>query len=122
MLLTLPCSLYLPRPARCLNDSCSVEALDWEHSVEHVHTVNTMQNNCSFGQRYCTLPPKLTSTLHQFQIEGVQFCLKNGGRLLIGDEMGLGKTVQALAISQCYADKWPVLVVTSSSLRYEMII
>ena len=37
--------------------------------------------------------------------------------MLVADEMGVGKTVQALAISACYADEWPLLVVAPASMR-----
>lgn len=67
--------------------------------------------------RYSNLPTKMESQLLPFQRSGVQFCLRHGGRGLIGDEMGLGKTVQALAVAACYKDEWPMLVVTTSSLR-----
>jgi hypothetical protein len=45
--------------------------------------------------RYERLPERLRSALLPFQVEGVRFGLRNGGRLLLGDEMGLGKTIQA---------------------------
>jgi hypothetical protein len=44
--------------------------------------------------RYEQLPEPLRRALLPFQVEGVQFGLRNGGRLLLGDEMGLGKTIQ----------------------------
>ena len=40
------------------------------------------------------LPKKLLDALLPFQVEGVQFGLRRGGRCLIADEMGLGKTLQ----------------------------
>lgn len=47
--------------------------------------------------------------------------MNNKGRCLIADEMGLGKTFQALAIASYYRDDWPVLIVTTSSMRYSII-
>lgn len=46
------------------------------------------------------LPKKLLDTLLPFQLEGVQFGLRRGGRCLIADEMGLGKTLQVIRICQ----------------------
>jgi len=40
------------------------------------------------------LPAPLLAKLMPFQLEGVQFALRSGGRALFGDQMGLGKTVQ----------------------------
>ena len=40
------------------------------------------------------LPKTLLDTLLPFQLEGVRFGLRRGGRCLIADEMGLGKTLQ----------------------------
>lgn len=40
------------------------------------------------------LPKALLKSLLPFQLEGVHFGLRRGGRCLIADEMGLGKTLQ----------------------------
>lgn len=40
------------------------------------------------------LPKTLLNTLLPFQLDGVRFGLRRGGRCLIADEMGLGKTLQ----------------------------
>ncbi|RZS19141.1 hypothetical protein BHM03_00051521 [Ensete ventricosum] len=40
------------------------------------------------------LPKSLRNALLPFQLEGVRFALRRGGRCLIADEMGLGKTIQ----------------------------
>lgn len=42
------------------------------------------------------LPKKLVDTLLPFQLDGVRFGLRRGGRCLIADEMGLGKTIQVV--------------------------
>uniref|UniRef100_A0A175YPW2 Helicase ATP-binding domain-containing protein n=1 Tax=Daucus carota subsp. sativus TaxID=79200 RepID=A0A175YPW2_DAUCS len=47
----------------------------------------------------------------------LKFALQHGGRVLLADEMGLGKTLQAIAVTTCVRDSWPVLVLTPSSLR-----
>ena len=41
------------------------------------------------------------------------------GRVLIADDMGLGKTLQAICLACVYRSKWPVLVVTPSSVRFD---
>ena len=40
------------------------------------------------------LPKTLLDALLPFQLDGVRFGLRRGGRCLIADEMGLGKTLQ----------------------------
>lgn len=85
------------------------------------------------------IPERLQGALFQFQREGVDFVIQQGGRAMIGDEMGLGakistpnlitvlcpltqtcltgKTVQAIATSCHYREEWPILVICPSSLR-----
>ncbi|EPS62667.1 hypothetical protein M569_12124, partial [Genlisea aurea] len=50
------------------------------------------------------LPKSLLNSLLPFQLEGVRFGLRRGGRCLIADEMGLGKTLQAITIASCFMD------------------
>ncbi|KAJ4841441.1 hypothetical protein Tsubulata_009085 [Turnera subulata] len=64
------------------------------------------------------LPKKLVDSLLPFQLEGLRFGLRRGGRCLIADEMGLGKTLQAIAIAGCFIDEGPVLVVCPAILRF----
>ncbi|XP_050219877.1 uncharacterized protein LOC126670238 isoform X2 [Mercurialis annua] len=66
---------------------------------------------------YGRVPEYLESKLLPFQRDGVRFVLQHGGRALIADEMGLGKTIQAIAVTACLRDFWPVLILTPSSLR-----
>eukprot|EP00803_Ostreobium_quekettii_P008937 evm.model.scf_153.2 EVM.evm.TU.scf_153.2 scf_153:8261-20215(-) len=66
---------------------------------------------------YSKLPKWLEAMLLPFQREGVRFGLRCRGRCLIGDEMGVGKTLQAIALTSCYKDEWPLLVVAPASLR-----
>lgn len=42
------------------------------------------------------LPRKLLDALLPFQLDGLRFGLRRGGRCLIADEMGLGKTLQVI--------------------------
>ncbi|KAK9075476.1 hypothetical protein SSX86_003800 [Deinandra increscens subsp. villosa] len=64
------------------------------------------------------LPNSLLEVLLPFQIDGVRFGLRRGGRCLIADEMGLGKTLQAIAIASCFMNEGPILVVCPAILRY----
>lgn len=57
--------------------------------------------------------------LREYQKDGIQFAIHNGGRVLIGDEMGLGKTVQALAYLSAFPEKRPVLIVTTASTKLQ---
>lgn len=63
------------------------------------------------------LDPTLSATLMPFQIEGLRFGIDKNGRCLIGDDMGLGKTFQALAISNYYSEDWPLLIVTTATMK-----
>ncbi|KAK3021011.1 hypothetical protein RJ639_045142 [Escallonia herrerae] len=64
------------------------------------------------------LPKSLLHALLPFQLEGVRFGLRRGGRCLIADEMGLGKTIQAIAIAGCFMCEGSILVVCPAILRY----
>ncbi|XP_047032444.1 SWI/SNF-related matrix-associated actin-dependent regulator of chromatin subfamily A-like protein 1 [Helicoverpa zea] len=59
----------------------------------------------------------LRNKLMPFQAEGVRFGISRRGRCMIADDMGLGKTFQALAIASYYRHNWPLLIVTTSSMR-----
>ncbi|CAF4878713.1 unnamed protein product [Pieris macdunnoughi] len=59
----------------------------------------------------------LRNKLMPFQEEGVRFGISRRGRCMIADDMGLGKTFQALAIASFYRHNWPLLIVTTSSMR-----
>ncbi|CAI9111969.1 OLC1v1012325C1 [Oldenlandia corymbosa var. corymbosa] len=64
------------------------------------------------------LPQKLIDALLPFQLEGIRFGIRRGGRCLIADEMGLGKTIQAIAIAGCFRDEGSVLIICPAILRY----
>ncbi|CAK7327448.1 unnamed protein product [Dovyalis caffra] len=66
---------------------------------------------------YDRIPDHIESKLMPFQRDGVRFVLQHGGRALLADEMGLGKTLQAIAVTACVRDSWPVLILAPSSLR-----
>ncbi|XP_967843.2 SWI/SNF-related matrix-associated actin-dependent regulator of chromatin subfamily A-like protein 1 [Tribolium castaneum] len=63
------------------------------------------------------LDPELGGALMPFQQEGVRFGIDKNGRCLIADDMGLGKTFQALGIANYYKNDWPLLIVTTSSMK-----
>ncbi|GMN54237.1 hypothetical protein TIFTF001_023365 [Ficus carica] len=64
------------------------------------------------------LPKSLLEALLPFQLDGVKFGLRRGGRCLIADEMGLGKTLQAIAIACCFMNEGSVLIVCPAILRF----
>ncbi|KFK25159.1 hypothetical protein AALP_AA8G073500 [Arabis alpina] len=64
------------------------------------------------------LPRKLVNSLLPFQLDGLRFGLRRGGRCLIADEMGLGKTLQAIAIAGCFISEGSILVVCPAVLRF----
>lgn len=41
---------------------------------------------------------------------------------MIADDMGLGKTLQALAIASYYKTDWPLLIITTTSMKYEIVL
>ncbi|XP_048482179.1 SWI/SNF-related matrix-associated actin-dependent regulator of chromatin subfamily A-like protein 1 [Plutella xylostella] len=59
----------------------------------------------------------LRNKLMPFQEEGVRFCIAKRGCCMLADDMGLGKTFQALAVASYYRQNWPLLIVTTSSMR-----
>ncbi|KAG5898702.1 hypothetical protein JTB14_030652 [Gonioctena quinquepunctata] len=63
------------------------------------------------------LDPVLYDALMPFQVDAVRFGVDKKGRCLIADDMGLGKTFQALAIANYYMKEWPLLIVTTSSMK-----
>ncbi|KAB0793416.1 hypothetical protein PPYR_13036 [Photinus pyralis] len=65
------------------------------------------------------IDPELHNILMPHQIDGVCFGIEKNGRCYIADEMGLGKTFQALAIANYYKTDWPLLIVTTSSMKNE---
>ncbi|XP_050223840.1 uncharacterized protein LOC126673653 isoform X2 [Mercurialis annua] len=64
------------------------------------------------------LPRKILDVLLPFQLDGLRFGLRRGGRCLIADEMGLGKTLQAIAIAGCFMNEGPILIVCPAILRF----
>ncbi|QDZ20471.1 SNF2-like DNA helicase [Chloropicon primus] len=66
---------------------------------------------------YGRMPRGLRDKLLPFQKEGVKFGISRGCRCLVADDMGVGKTIQAIAMSACYMDSWPLLIVVPASLR-----
>ncbi|CAH1963282.1 unnamed protein product [Acanthoscelides obtectus] len=66
---------------------------------------------------YERLDPVLSSCLMPFQVEGLRFGIEKGGRCFIGDDMGLGKTFTSLAIASYYKNDWPLLIVTTASMK-----
>jgi hypothetical protein len=62
------------------------------------------------------LLPKMASTILPFQLDGLRFVIRRGGRALIGDEMGCGKTVSAIAILEHYRRELPALILVPANL------
>jgi hypothetical protein len=54
-----------------------------------------------------------------YQLKGIQFIVRHGGRGLIADEMGLGKTCQAIGILMHYERLWPALVLVTNEMLGE---
>ncbi|KAF3323361.1 DNA annealing helicase and endonuclease ZRANB3 [Carex littledalei] len=80
-----------------------------------------MEGHCTDEQvedLLSNIPASLRNALLPFQLEGVRFGLRRGGRCLIADEMGLGKTLQAITIACCFRSEGSILIVCPAVLRY----
>lgn len=64
-----------------------------------------------------SLDLNLQETLTQSQKEAVMFGISKRGKCLIADDMGLGKTYTAIALADFFRPSWPLLIVTTASLR-----
>eukprot|EP00605_Chrysophyceae_sp_TOSAG23-4_P000599 GSChrysophyteH1.ASY1.ANO1.676.1 assembled CDS len=51
-----------------------------------------------------------------YQLDGIRFIVRHGGRGLIADEMGCGKTCQAIGVMMHYRQLWPALIIVPSEL------
>lgn len=104
----------------CLKNSAGieVEGIPWVtlNVVEKLsHSIDTGRWNPCRPEHFSDevvdemigkLPKSLLDVILPFQLEGVRFGLRRGGRCLIADEMGLGKTLQVttqimLSMSHC---------------------
>lgn len=63
----------------------------------------------------------MESQLLPFQQNGIRFVLEQGGRALIVDAMGLGKTLQAIVVTSCLKDAWPVPIITPYALCLQWV-
>ncbi|ELP6119047.1 TPA: DEAD/DEAH box helicase [Vibrio vulnificus] len=59
-----------------------------------------------------------TTTPFNYQWAGVERGIELGGRILLADDMGLGKTLQAIALSDFYKERAPILVASPATLLY----
>ncbi|RZB39001.1 SWI/SNF-related matrix-associated actin-dependent regulator of chromatin subfamily A-like protein 1 [Asbolus verrucosus] len=81
-----------------------------------IHCVNREKTDYS-NIDLSKIDSELASALMPFQEEGVRYGIDKNGRCLIADDMGLGKTFQALGIASYYVEDWPLLIVTTSSMK-----
>ena len=58
----------------------------------------------------------MNESLFPFQLQGIQWAVRNEGRCILADDMGLGKSIQALGIAMYYKQEWPVLIVAPASM------
>ena len=62
------------------------------------------------------LEKSLGESLFPFQVQGIQWALRNNGKCILADDMGLGKSLQALGIAMYYRQEWPILIVAPASM------
>jgi hypothetical protein len=73
-------------------------------------------------QDYSTWTSESGKVIFPFQVEGIKFLEKAGGRGLIADEPGLGKTIQALGFCYFHKDEaCPVLWVCKTTLKLQAL-
>ena len=82
-----------------------------------VATFQGTQQSAISAVDFDSIDKNLVATLMPFQKEGVEFGIRNKGRVLIADDMGLGKTIQAIGIASYYCRDWPLLIICPSSVR-----
>lgn len=75
-----------------------------------------ISKNCLNRSIQISISKELHDQLLPFQVEGVEFVIRNGGRALIADEMGCGKSIQAIAVMEHYKSLLPVLVLVPPNL------
>ena len=63
------------------------------------------------------IAPKLSQILKEFQLESIEYAIKNEGKIILADDMGLGKTFQALALISYYDLELPCLIIVPSSIK-----
>ncbi|XP_060522006.1 SWI/SNF-related matrix-associated actin-dependent regulator of chromatin subfamily A-like protein 1 [Cylas formicarius] len=80
-----------------------------------VKCIKSLIKDCDIDKN--KIDPVLYRTLLPFQMEGLKFGIERSGRCMIADDMGLGKTFQALAIMNYYQQDWPLLIVTTASMK-----
>lgn len=54
----------------------------------------------------------------RFQVRGVRFIERRGGRAIVGDDMGLGKTYQTIAWLALHPEVRPAVVLCPATLKY----
>ena len=78
-----------------------------------------IKSNTNFSdEAESSVEPCLWDNLMPFQKDSIRFALTKEGRILLADDMGLGKTIQSLGIASIYKEKWPLLIVCPSSVRF----
>ena len=74
------------------------------------------------GNNYSDWTSKIGKVIFPFQVSGIEFLEKSGGRALIADEPGLGKTIQALGFINAHKeDVTPVLWICKTTLKIQAI-
>ncbi len=64
------------------------------------------------------LRERMKSKLRRYQIRGVRFLAKAGGRAILGDDMGVGKTIQAIGWTVLNQAARPIVIVCPASVKY----
>lgn len=59
----------------------------------------------------------MANKLYSFQKVGIEFGLKNNGRVILADQLGTGKSLQALCIAWVYSLEWPLLIICPEVLK-----
>lgn len=89
--------------------------LECGHLVKH-------ENIKSQEINYSTWESASGKQIFPFQVEGIKFLERSGGRALIADEPGLGKTIQALGFGYFHKEEvTPILWVCKATLKLQAL-
>ena len=101
---------------------CYPDAVDYIIDIRSGHKrIKHIESRFVAGFNSPALDNLIKANLYSYQKEGVLFAAK-AGRCLIADDMGLGKTIQAIAVTEIFANEFnieKVLIICPTSLKYQ---
>lgn len=110
-------ALSLDQEFKCYPDAVDyiIDIRSRDKRIKHI------ESKFADGINSPALDNLIKSKLYSYQKEGILFAAK-AGRCLIADDMGLGKTIQAIAVTEIFANEFnieKVLIICPTSLKYQ---